>query len=560
MDVLPSIYGSSAPPESLSSSKSLTSWLGNSSSEKIPEEEGSDAFLLEAMICSICFLIFDEPKQLECGHSFCAKCIDQLYNVHEMDQQYTCPLCRAHFNSPPVVNYSLKSLISRIKEKDAMVKYCHQCSKATKPEDQYCCDDCNHINRIERIYCGLCVINGHAKKGHAVSKFGDLKERIKTAQQELQEMINATVQFLKQCKELTMDRITCMNDLFKLLDEQYIQFKVIETALNTNEFLSKKDIEMRLEHARRLHGIYMRSASEFAGFVNNMFNEIRVLVEKTGVELAGYAIYGDIVNKKELIEQSAQEQTRSWFEYQRTGRVSALCSALARRNAAIARRHIMTCTPRSEEIIVNVIPPTLFATSTTSILPVSGNGIFYALYVTPFFEVDQKCCAADEMIILEQTRSEAVEISIDWKYVERLLSRKLIPDVPKHDKYPTPSGWRPPNPRPDLTFYVERNRDHLLPLYLETRRDQLDPKTLEFEYVELVLVKKIHGDVFECERKMREYLEEYLQHPIATHVDELKGFIRIKDIIFVSKMISQKIFFEPRYEKNLLLSSSRLIL
>lgn len=44
--------------------------------------------------------------------------------------------------------------------------------------------------------------------------------------------------------------------------------------------------------------------------------------------------------------------------------------------------------------------------------------------------------------------------------------------------------------RKDLTFYVERNRDHLLPLYLETRRDQLDPKTLDFEYVELVLVKK----------------------------------------------------------------------
>ncbi|CAG9531623.1 unnamed protein product [Cercopithifilaria johnstoni] len=128
----------------------------------------------------------------------------------------------------------------------------------------------------------------------------------------------------------------------------------------------------------------------------------------------------------------------------------------------------------------------------------------------------------------EHTRSKAVEISVDWKYVQRLMPRKLIPDVPKHDTYPTPSGWRPPKPRPDLTFYVERNRDHLLPLYLETRRDQLDPKTLDFEYVELVLVKKIHGDIFECEKKIREYLEKYLHHPIATHVDELKGFIRIK--------------------------------
>lgn len=40
-------------------------------------------------------------------------------------------------------------LISRIKERGAMVKYCHQCSKIAKLEDQYCCDDCDHIDRIE---------------------------------------------------------------------------------------------------------------------------------------------------------------------------------------------------------------------------------------------------------------------------------------------------------------------------------------------------------------------------------------------------------------------------
>ncbi|VDN00962.1 unnamed protein product [Thelazia callipaeda] len=133
-----------------------------------------------------------------------------------------------------------------------------------------------------------------------------------------------------------------------------------------------------------------------------------------------------------------------------------------------------------------------------------------------------------QAIFSEHTKTGAVEIAINWKYVQKLLPRKLIPDVPKHETYPTPSGWRPPKPQPNLTFYVERNRYHLLPLYLETRRDQLDTKTLEFEYVELVSVRNIHGDIFECEKKMREYLEERLQHPIATHVDELKGCIKIK--------------------------------
>lgn len=40
--------------------------------------------------------------------------------------------------------------------------------------------------------------------------------------------------------------------------------------------------------------------------MNTMFNEITVLTERTGVELAGHAVYGDIMNKRELIAQSAQ--------------------------------------------------------------------------------------------------------------------------------------------------------------------------------------------------------------------------------------------------------------
>ncbi|VBB29018.1 unnamed protein product [Acanthocheilonema viteae] len=357
-----------------SSSKVETLSTTYTSINKMVDDESEyDVFLLEAMICSICYTIYDEPKQLQCGHSFCATCIDRLCN--EMEQKYICPLCRAHFTDSPVVNYSLKSLISRIKEKGAMVKCCYQCSKAAKPEDQYCCDDCDHTDRIEHVRCGLCVINGHAKVGHAVSKYGESKKRIETAQQTLQEMISENVQFLAECKKLTTDRLICVDDLFKLLNGQYTQFKSLERDLNTDVFISKKDIELRLEHARRLHGICMRSAFEFAGLMNTVFNEITVLTERTAVELAGHAVYGDILNKRELIAQSAQEQTRSWFEYQRTGRFSALCSAIARRNAAIARRHLMTGSSQLEsEVIVDVLPPTSSATP-LPVLPVIRNEV-----------------------------------------------------------------------------------------------------------------------------------------------------------------------------------------
>lgn len=52
--------------------------------------------------------------------------------------------------------------------------------------------------------------------GHTVSKYGESKERAKTAQQTLHEMISETVQFLKECKKLTTDRLNCVDNLFKV--------------------------------------------------------------------------------------------------------------------------------------------------------------------------------------------------------------------------------------------------------------------------------------------------------------------------------------------------------
>lgn len=33
----------------------------------------------------------------------------------------------------------------------------------------------------------------------------------------------------------------------------------------------------------------------------------------------------------------------------------------------------------------------------------------------------------------------------EFKYVEQLLPRPTVPEIPKHETYPTPSGWFPPN-------------------------------------------------------------------------------------------------------------------
>lgn len=60
----------------------------------------------------------------------------------------------------------------------------------------------------------------------------------------------------------------------------------------------------------------------------------------------------------------------------------------------------------------------------------------------------------------------------------------------------SPGDFLIPDPAPSLQYYIRRTRYHLPALFLERRRDQLNPKTMDYEYVELVALKQIYGDVF----------------------------------------------------------------
>jgi len=51
--------------------------------------------------CPICLDVYDKPKLLSCGHTFCAKCIDQLLvSSRELNTQFACPECRRSVEIP----------------------------------------------------------------------------------------------------------------------------------------------------------------------------------------------------------------------------------------------------------------------------------------------------------------------------------------------------------------------------------------------------------------------------------------------------------------------------
>jgi len=51
--------------------------------------------------CPICLDIFDQPKLLCCGHTFCSKCINQLHaSSRQLGTPLACPECRRNVDIP----------------------------------------------------------------------------------------------------------------------------------------------------------------------------------------------------------------------------------------------------------------------------------------------------------------------------------------------------------------------------------------------------------------------------------------------------------------------------
>ena len=53
----------------------------------------------EYLTCTICWNIYSSPKLLECGHSFCAKClVDYVRIVQKQRDYFECPICRHSYD------------------------------------------------------------------------------------------------------------------------------------------------------------------------------------------------------------------------------------------------------------------------------------------------------------------------------------------------------------------------------------------------------------------------------------------------------------------------------
>uniref|UniRef100_A0A4X2K194 Large ribosomal subunit protein mL49 n=1 Tax=Vombatus ursinus TaxID=29139 RepID=A0A4X2K194_VOMUR len=90
-----------------------------------------------------------------------------------------------------------------------------------------------------------------------------------------------------------------------------------------------------------------------------------------------------------------------------------------------------------------------------------------------------------------------VESTEEYKFVERLIPPASIPEPPRHQSYPTPSGWQPPkDPPPNLPYFIRRSRMHNVPVYTELTHGNR----------QMTLIRKVEGDIWVASVEVAEAL------------------------------------------------------
>ncbi|XP_058876672.1 large ribosomal subunit protein mL49-like [Acipenser ruthenus] len=112
-----------------------------------------------------------------------------------------------------------------------------------------------------------------------------------------------------------------------------------------------------------------------------------------------------------------------------------------------------------------------------------------------------------------------VESTDEFRFVERLIPPSRVPEPPKHQQYPTPSGWTPPSAEPPpLPYTVRRSRMHNIPVYTDITHGNR----------KMTVIRKISGDIWALEQEVKSYLTQLTGKCPPTQVNEVTMSIRVK--------------------------------
>lgn len=130
--------------------------------------------LEDQLLCPICLGLFQEPRMLQCGHSYCRACVLSLSDGGAgPEQPFLCPVCRQAVDSgssPP--NVSLARIVEALQE----------AAGGADPGEESCPDHRNPLSLFceqdQAVICGLCGSIG-SHQHHKVTPVSTVYSRMK---------------------------------------------------------------------------------------------------------------------------------------------------------------------------------------------------------------------------------------------------------------------------------------------------------------------------------------------------------------------------------------------
>jgi hypothetical protein len=133
--------------------------------------------------CSVCHDLFQDPRNLPCGHTFCLQCLQKILqaavtpNGNGTVDKIPCPECRTLFSvgsqklQDLPKNYILANLMSSLSANNQWEQVVY-CEIHPKKEVEFYCETC------ERFACSTCT--GVKCRQHTVMELPDADDKFKT--------------------------------------------------------------------------------------------------------------------------------------------------------------------------------------------------------------------------------------------------------------------------------------------------------------------------------------------------------------------------------------------
>jgi hypothetical protein len=196
------------------------------------------AMLYAKFECSICYGVFQDPRNLPCGHTFCLQCIQNIvhaavkHNGNATVDKIPCPQCRTQFSEGSQnlqdlpKNYILADLMSSLPA-DSLCDNTVYCKIHPNKKVKFYCETC------QRFVCNTCPIV--ECKQHIFLDFSGADDKFKTQlSASLNPLQAISSNFDRAIQDITSDitRITshCQTlqyDVDKLLSQAETKLKTL---------------------------------------------------------------------------------------------------------------------------------------------------------------------------------------------------------------------------------------------------------------------------------------------------------------------------------------------